>query len=470
MKSSIFVTIILLLFGSSSMRAEDIIKFKIEGLQSEDALLAYYYGNSKFIKDTVHLDENGYGEISNSPAIPSGIYLLAFPSMKNRYFEFIMHPGSFSLSTDTMDFGGNMMVKNSKENDVFFADLAVITQEGKKSSELKQQYEQLDKESKEAKKIYDKLSEIDKKVVNSRKAIIKQYPDFFYTKVLKLMEEVELLEQQPDKSGKIDSSFAYKYLRQHYFDNVNWEDSSIIKTPVFHRKMMRFLSEYTYPDVDSINATCDFILKKSEANKEMFKYCLSALLNKYAKSKIMGHEGVYVYLLKNYYLNGKADWIDEEQLEKFRERYQALSFTQIGNVAPEIIMKDIDGNIQRLHDFTIKFDYTVLIFWNSGCGHCKTEMPILNDLYSDTLKDANVGIFAITTDKADETDNWKEFIRENNLSREWMHCHDPEGRNPARAIYDIQSTPMIFLINTEKIIKAKRIGINDIPMLVKHLK
>ncbi len=94
-------------------------------------------------------------------------------------------------------------------------------------------------------------------------------------------------------------------------------------------------------------------------------------------------------------------------------------------------------------------------------------MPMLDELYNDTLKDANVGVFAITTER--ETDDWMKFIDEHELSKEWMHCIDPEGRNPCRAIYDIQSTPMVFLINREKIIKAKRIGIEDIPLLIRHL-
>ena len=116
-------------------------------------------------------------------------------------------------------------------------------------------------------------------------------------------------------------------------------------------------------------------------------------------------------------------------------------------------MVDTSGNRVSLYD--VKAKYTVVIFWDHGCGHCKKEVPKLSDIYKTKLKQKGVEVYAIETEN--KPDEWKKFIREHQL--EWINVNEPDDYNRAvtKKFYDIYSTPVIYLLDENKIIKAKRI-------------
>ena len=59
------------------------------------------------------------------------------------------------------------------------------------------------------------------------------------------------------------------------------------------------------------------ILAKAKGKPETFKYSLWYLTRWAETSKIMGMDEVFVYLVEEYYLKGKATWLDAEQLSKY---------------------------------------------------------------------------------------------------------------------------------------------------------
>src|SRR5690606_20318570 len=106
--------------------------------------------------------------------------------------------------------------------------------------------------------------------------------------------------------------------QKHYFDNINLTDERLIRTPpVLINKINRFLDQYTIPTPDSINVAIDHILETAKPNYDMFQFLLQNIFNKYAKSKIMSHESVYIHIAQKYYADTVlVDWIDDEQRNK----------------------------------------------------------------------------------------------------------------------------------------------------------
>ena len=63
--------------------------------------------------------------------------------------------------------------------------------------------------------------------------------------------------------------------------------------------------------------------------------------------------------------------------------------------------------------------------------------------------------------------NGRKFIKEHGLFNEgWTHAHDPKGGNQFRYMYNIESTPLILVLDPNKEIIAKRINIDDIKNLI----
>ncbi len=459
------LTFVAVFAGLTSLFADDYnIKVQVDGISNDKAILAYYFSSTKYIRDTVEFDENGLGIINDTEEIPGGIYLLAFPQLKLRYFELILgDEKEFSLHTDTSDLVLNMEVKNSLENDLFYKNLKYMMAAGQSSSQLKEKIKTLEEGSEAYEKERSTLVKLDQDVNNFRRAIVAEHPETFYANILGAMMDVDL----PENPNPKDSSYAYHFYQKHYFDNIDLTDSRLSRTPILLNKITRFLDYYTLPYPDSINTAVDNILEMAEPNYEMFQFCLQSIFNKYAKSNVMAHELVYVYLAKKYYANPEiVDWVDEEQRTKIIDVVRKKTPTLLGTVAPEIIIEDISGNVQKLHEVAGANDFTILVFWNSGCGHCKTDMPILRDLYETELKQlGNIDIFAVTTEL--EYDEWTKFINDNELKKDgWIHCIDVNASNFFRVVYDVTSTPIVIILDKNKEILAKRINIEDVKGLI----
>src|SRR5205823_1166542 len=100
---------------------------------------------------------------------------------------------------------------------------------------------------------------------------------------------------------------------------------------------------------------------------------------------------------------------------KIAERAYILKPLLLGKKAPPITMQDSTGKTVSLYD--IKAKYTIVVFWDYSCGHCKKEIPALSEIYKSKLKAMGVEVFGVETDSG--LKDWKKFIRDNDLK--WVN-------------------------------------------------
>jgi hypothetical protein len=62
---------------------------------------------------------------------------------------------------------------------------------------------------------------------------------------------------------------------------------------------------------------------------------------------------------------------------------------------------------------------------------------------------------------------WEEFIKKNNL--DWINVADPHRHSNFRFEWDIQSTPQIYILDQDKVIRARRIGADQVEDYILHL-
>lgn len=456
------IVILLFIFGLSvpntsfaELKMYD-ITVKVEGIKNDIGILAYYYGDKKYIKDTLRFNEKCIANIKGEKEIDPGVYLVVLPSMKNRYFEFIINETNFQIETDTSDFLGKFKSKNSIENKIFYEDQHLVQKVSQEIDALEKKFKELDSTSAEREVLKNQMVEKNNLIKNSRSFVIKNNGQTLYSKVLRVIQDIEIPKD-------LDSSKVLSYYRNEYLNSIDFSNSGLVRTPVIEGKIKRFLDKHTAPAVDSITRACDMIIERAKANYDFYQYTVNLLINKYAASNIMGHEAVYVHMAEKYYLSGLADWADEATINKLKKRVTAIKPTLIGKVAPEIVMTDINGKLQTLSRFVTQNDFTIIAWWNSTCGHCKKEMPKLRDLYETKLVNEKVGVFAVSTEHQD--DEWKKAIEELNL-KSFMHVIDLTNTNPAQAWYDVYSTPQILVLDNKGKILAKKISIEDIPGLI----
>ncbi|MCH8331751.1 MAG: DUF5106 domain-containing protein, partial [Bacteroidetes bacterium] len=399
-------------FSSADVGDPDPIKVtvKVKGITDSVCQLAYHYGNKTYIHTKkIMPDDKGVYQIE-SDSMPGGIYLFVLPDKS--YFEFIVSGKEKNISLETVagDYVMPMKIKGSKENEIFFRNLRFLDKQQKVIKKVNKWLKKNDpkkdedgKKPKVRKKIQDsikimkdRIREIDQEVKNSRLTIIEEHPDAFYTVILKAMQEIDIPDAPKDEDGNVtDSTFQYRYYRSHFFDNMDFADDRILRTPIYHKRIIKFITQMVPKNPDSLNVALDWLLAKTRANDEVKKYTLITFLNRYASSKIMGMDGVYVHLALNYYCKGEAPWMDSTALWRMCDAANTMERVLIGKIAPDLNMEKVNGGYSRLH--AVEADFTILTFWDPDCGHCKKSIPRLKELH-DKFKTRGVKVYAVCTE------------------------------------------------------------------------
>lgn len=438
------------------------IKGKIKGLKNTEVFLGNHYGDKQYLKDTATVDAQGNFTFEGNEKLDGGIYLIVLPA-KN-YFEIIVADQQhFSFETDTVNLISNFTTKNSKENQLFYDYLNFINPKGAQLASLKQEYTSLSEtDEKKKESLTEKMKLLEKEVTDYKENIITQHPETFVAKIFKGMREVNVPEIPVLENGRPDSTFQYRYFKKHYFDNIDFSDDRVLRTPIYHNKLKFYMEQLTPQIPDSVIQSADYLINKARGHKELFKYTVWYITNTYEKSKIMGMDAVFYHMGKNYYCKGEAFWVDSATVTKIcDDRIPKMEHNQIGKVAKNIVGKDTSGNLINLH--SIQAPFTVVYFWDSDCGHCKKSTPIVLEEYH-KWKDKGVKFVGMNVEQ--ETGDWKKYVRENKL--DWINMIDVEHRSFFRFYYDIYSTPVIYILDENKKIIVKRIGPEQISEVLEN--
>lgn len=367
------------------------------------------------------------------------------------------------METDTSDLIKKMQIKGSPENVLFYNYLNFINQKQKEVMPLRDALKAAKNNKDSTKLLQDKINKINEDVKNYKLKLIADNPNTLLAKVHKSSQDPDIPEAPLLANGKKDSTFAYRYYKAHYWDNIDFSDDRILRTPVFHNKLEQYITNMISPHPDSIMKEVDALVEKARANKEMFKYVLWYLTRNYETSKVMGYDAVFVHLVERYYMTNQAYWVNPTVLENISKRAKILGPILIGKQAPNLIMLDTNNVPVSLHHINAKF--TLIFFWDPECGHCVKEMPKVQKFYNDFKDKYNIEVFAVCTDTS--LVKWKSYIKKNNLN--WINVDGPRAlTKDFHDLYDIYSTPVLFLLNDKKEIIAKRLAADQLEGFIEN--
>jgi len=451
----LFVFIALFTFGAigaTTTQAQDAytLQFNVKNFDDSVAFLAFRYGNKNMLQDTAVV-KGGKVVFTGKKQLPGGVYSL-INQKKEFLFEFLVDKEqNFSVSADSKDLMNTVKYSGSKLNDQFATYREVAQANGMANQALGEKMKALDAKSDEYKKLLEEQKANSAKVVALQDKIIAEMPGSIIAYILKAQTEPEIPEEI-----KEDQLKSLYYFRNHFWDNIDFTDDRIVRTPIYHNKIDKYFSQLTVQSPDSVLVQIDNLFSKIGDNEEFYKYTFVYLYEKYNSSKIMCIDKVFVHLVMNYYTKERAFWATDKQLKKIRDRATELSPIRCGEVAPNMRLLDTTYNWVTLYD--VKSDWTLLVFWDPNCGHCKTDIPWLRERM-DSLEMYGIEVFAVTTQQ-DEPD-WRKFIQDHDLI--WINATDVSKGdyvfwNNFREVYDIFSTPKIFLLDKEKTIRAKGFG------------
>ncbi|MEM1327871.1 MAG: redoxin domain-containing protein [Bacteroidota bacterium] len=439
------------------------IQIKVDGYEPDTVYLGYFYADKQYLKDTTARGEDGYFRFQGDEKLDGGVYLVVMPP-DNKFFQIIIDENEqqFKVETAMPDMAGNLKLTNAPDNQLLYDYLAFLSAKRPASEKLGQELQGAQGNEAETERIKTEMKKLNDEVLAYQQNLIAKHPKSMTAAIVRANMPL----QEPEYEGETeeDKQMArWRWNIEHYFDNLDLGDSRLMRSPFLFNKVNDYTDKMVIQHPDTIAQAIDRVLTLMQPSEENFKYYLIHFLNKYAGSKIVGMDAVYVHIVENYYSRGLAPWTEEEHLAKIIDNAAKLKPILIGETAPDIEMEKRDGT--KFNLYSVESPFTVLLVWDPECGHCKKSMPALKDFYA-AYKDKGVEVFAVCNKSWERDDDgnvsleevkkcW-EYIDDNEIGT-WINVVDPFHRSRYKSKYYIQSTPQVFVLDQDKKIVSKRI-------------
>lgn len=455
-----FTAFVILLTGFSAFSQGYTIHLTLKPFVNSKVYLGYHYGKVKAVADSVILDGNSEGVFKGKEKLAGGIYFIVSPKKEILFELLIDQAQNFSISADSARLPASIAFTGSPENNAFLDYTVYMNMHGKELSALQTQLSTA-KSKNDSLALKEKIKKINDEVKSEREQVEAKNPNGLLATLLRALKEPVVPPVPTLANGRPDSTFAYRYYKAHYWDNISFTDDRLLRTPIFEPKLDHYYKDLVSPEPDSINREIDHMLLFSRTNKDMFKFLLVYFVQKYINPEYMGQDAVFIHLFEKYINTGQADFFTEKYRKFVDDRAYSIMANLIGQPAANLEMTDTLGKVRSLYE--IPANFVLVCFWDPTCSHCKETIPKLDSIYQAKWKYEGVQIYAVMVDGGQ--DNWRNFIRAHNLG-DWINVyqttaqHDAEtvaGRPDYRQLYDVYQTPEIYLLDKEKRIMAKKL-------------
>lgn len=219
----------------------------------------------------------------------------------------------------------------------------------------------------------------------------------------------------------------------HFWDGIEAFDGPTDENPVLAAQIDFYFDKMVAPLPDSITAEIDRLVERTNFNTGLRDFILWHLLEKYRHPEYMSQDQVFVWLYDHYFSQLDIKDLNAANLALIRDKAETFRRLALFNLAPNFAINDsVD-----LH--SVVSEYTVLFFYDHDCGVCHQEMVELDSVVS-----AHPEITVLAID-----------MNTDNISVDAFYD-----------LYDIETTPLIYVLDKDKRVIAKKIRAKQIPLIL----
>ncbi|MDR1757817.1 MAG: DUF5106 domain-containing protein [Bacteroidales bacterium] len=438
--------------------------FHVKDARDTIMYLIIQFQDKYVVKDSARPQGKGKYIFKGPGTYDDGLYMLV--SQKHApYLNFIIDKNyHFEFSLDTSMDASKVTVLNSAPNSEMLLFQQRAAQANKEAKEYgdKLKSAQETKNQQEIDEYTEKLKKVNEGMLTFIDELIARNPGYLFSKMQKAYQEMKF----PESFATLDSAKRAEAQRQfyynHFWDNVALDDHRMFFLPVFNQKYDEYFKKVMfYQESDTINKYVDLFLDRTIKDSLMYRYMIDKLTVEFGNSKFLGHDAVFVHILKNNQLAGKTPWIGEDWIKKQGKRVSRLEPLLIGKRAPELIIPDTSGAWHSSHQLPYK--YVILWFFDPTCGTCRKEGEKLWLLYDSLTKAGtrNFEVYAIGNHQ--DRNKWIQYLKDHGYR--WINVGGNTANIDYLDVYNIHETgnPAMFILDEKReFILNKRIDIDKI--------
>ncbi|MGB3065723.1 DUF5106 domain-containing protein [Sphingobacterium thalpophilum] len=237
----------------------------------------------------------------------------------------------------------------------------------------------------------------------------------------------------------------------HFWDQFDMNDTAQVKNPdKGEQRLADFLGLLSQtPDSAMRDRAVDSMLNKAKSNRASFDHFVKLYEHYlYDGNSPMRNDVLYESVLR--YLI-KTDLLSDLEKEAYRPVYKLVLRNKVGQIAEDFSYITADGSTQKLSEGKAKF--TLLLFYDPDCSHCKEIIQQLRDTPQLVQLFAQLQVQILAVDPWGDRNKWKNYQSE--LSYEWINGFDNDGKVLAFNLYDLKASPTIYLLDENKRVLLK---------------
>lgn len=433
---------------------------KVTGAQPAQSDLIGFYAQQNIKVDETQIQPDGTIRFNcqNCPDgqinYPQGLYYVKLAEQK--YLQIILgEDQQFTMTTNISDPDGLMQVSGSDDNQAFFENLKFERVGSPKFDAINKQLQGAPKDS----ELYNSLKSQMTVLTDERKAhlddLFSRYPNTLFTSFKKAGQEPSLREDKPADQQVF-------YYQQDFWNDVDWSDRRLLRTPVINNKVKRYFEKLTQQNQDSIFSSARRLVDQLLPYPEYYMFIANWVVMTYepTKTTLMDPEFVHVKMIQRYFTQERAFWSDSLEVFALQQRAGEMAQSLIGDIGPNVISKDLQGNTHTLMDS--KADYVIVYMFSPSCEHCQEQTPLLVEWYNKNKDKADVYAIALDTN-IDDPNELANYIKKTNMP--FPCVWDPTNRS-IYAKYYVDITPEIYVLNKERRIVGKNLKVFQIDTII----
>jgi hypothetical protein len=219
----------------------------------------------------------------------------------------------------------------------------------------------------------------------------------------------------------------------HFWDGIESFDGPTDENLILASQLDFYFDKLVSPLPDSITLEINRLVERTGNNTELRDFILWHLLQKYQHPEYMSQDQVFIWLYDQYFSQLEIKDLNETNLALIHDKAERLRRLALFNIAPDIKLND-SIDLQSIEN-----EYTIVLFYDHDCDVCQLE---LQDLDSVCALHPEITALKI------------------NLNS------DAEGLDELYDAYDIETTPLLYVLDRDKRIIAKKIRVRQIGLVI----